>query len=144
MAKKKKRKKKKRKKKKTTTKASKKVAKKTKRKKTTRRIANRTMRASAPAAAESALVRLTVGTCLTLAEADAIVQDAIPDGPHDIDSTLEDAGLISDNQRRVFRDDVAQGVRNKGCAISRDEVPNAASNTLRDVRTVIKAKAGPA
>jgi hypothetical protein len=98
--------------------------------------------AAAPRGTEAG-VALAVGTCLTLAEADAIVQAAIPNGPHDIDSTLEDAGLISPNQRTTFREDVANRVRDHGCSINKDDVPNGATNTLRDVRTAVKANAGP-
>jgi hypothetical protein len=78
-----------------------------------------------------------VGPCLDDVAAGEIVQGAIPGGPHDIDSTLEDAGLISAGQRTVFRADVVNGVRDRGCTIDGSDVPNNPTTTLRDVRTAV-------
>jgi hypothetical protein len=89
-------------------------------------------------------MEVAVGTCLDLGAAGEIVQAAIPGGPHDIDSSLEDAGLISPNQRTVFRERVVQGVEDRGCSIDGDAVPNTATTTLRQARTAVRDNAGPA
>lgn len=81
--------------------------------------------------------------CLSLIAAGEIVQAAIPGGPHDIDNTLEDAGLISDGQRGVFREDVVKGVEDRGCAINAEDVPADADTTLRDARTAVADSARP-
>lgn len=82
------------------------------------------------------------GTCLDLATAGMIVQDAIPNGPQDIDKTLEEVGLITDDQRLVFRESVFDGVTEAGCKINRGDIPADGDNTLREVRDTIQAKAG--
>jgi hypothetical protein len=76
------------------------------------------------------------GNCLSLFVASQIVEDAAG-GPHDFDKTLEQIGFISDNQRRIFREDVFEGVLDEGCEINRGEIPNGADNTLREVRNTI-------
>lgn len=83
------------------------------------------------AAAESA------GNCLSFSRAGSIVQDC-SGGPHDIDDTLEQVGLITDNQRTVFRECVFNAVLSNGCKINRGDIPNAADDTLRKVRDTIK------
>jgi hypothetical protein len=75
-----------------------------------------------------------VGPCIDLITAGELVQEAVPGGPHDIDTTLEDAGLISAGQRAIFRSDVVEQVSARGCTIDADAVPNSASTTLRDVK----------
>jgi hypothetical protein len=82
------------------------------------------------------------GACLDLATAGVIVQDAVPNGPQDIDKTLEEVGLITDDQRLVFREDVFDGVVEAGCKINRGDIPADGDNTLREVRDTIQAKAG--
>jgi hypothetical protein len=82
----------------------------------------------------------TAGNCLSLLTSTQIVQDAAG-GPHDIDKSLEEIGFISDNQRRIFREDVFEGVLEEGCEINRGEIPNGADNTLREVRDTIKVRA---
>ena len=84
---------------------------------------------------------IAAGTCLDLIAAGEIVQDAIPGGPHDIDSTLEDAGLISTGQRTIFRADVVDGVSARGCAIAAGDVPNQATTTLREARKAVQQNA---
>ena len=79
--------------------------------------------------------------CLTVGQSNRIVNNCAPDGPHDIDSTLEGIGLISDNLRKVFRECVYNGVRATGCRIRRNQIPHSATTTLRAVRDTIKAKA---
>lgn len=76
------------------------------------------------------------GGCLSFSRAGRIVQDC-SNGPHDIDDTLEEVGLITDNQRTVFRECVFQKVLEQGCKISRGDIPNDADSTLRDVRDTI-------
>jgi hypothetical protein len=73
------------------------------------------------------------GECLSLSRAGRIVQDC-SGGPHDIDDTLEQFGLITDNQRAVFRECVFLKVLEQGCKISREAIPSDADNTLREVR----------
>jgi hypothetical protein len=81
------------------------------------------------------------GTCLGLIAAGEIVQAAIPGGPHDIDSTLENAGLITPPQRAVFRAAVVNGVSAHGCSIDASDVPNAAATTLRAAREAVQQNA---
>ncbi len=50
------------------------------------------------------------GDCLSLGTAGQIVQAAIPGGPQPIDKTLKGVGLITENQREVFRKHVFGGV----------------------------------
>jgi hypothetical protein len=76
------------------------------------------------------------GECLNFSLAGQIVQQC-SNGPHDIDDTLEQVGFITDNQRLVFRECVFNRVLSNGCKISREDIPNAADNTLRDVRDTI-------
>jgi hypothetical protein len=82
------------------------------------------------------------GSCLDLATAGVIVQDAVPNGPQDIDKTLEEVGLISNDQRLIFREDVFDGVLEAGCKINRSDIPADGDNTLREVRDTIQATAG--
>ena len=100
----------------------------------TKKRAARTARAASPASD-------TRGTCLNLAHAGQIIQDAIPGGPHDIDNTLEEAGLITESQREVFRQHVRDGVLDAGCHIKIDEIPNGADTTLRDARQAVRDNA---
>ena len=93
------------------------------------------------AAATHVLVQSAATPCLGLIAAGEIVQAAIPGGPHDIDSSLEDAGLISDALRTVFREDVVARVHDRGCRIASDDVPNDAATTLREVRTAVSDNA---
>ena len=87
------------------------------------------------------VARTVVGPCIDLITAGEIVQEAVPGGPHDIDTTLEDAGLISAGQRTIFRSDVVEKVSARGCTIDADAVPNSASTTLRNVRTAVQQNA---
>jgi hypothetical protein len=114
-------------------KSKKKVAKKRKKE---RRIQTRT---AAPRS-RSITVR-AAGICIDLITAGEIVQEAVPGGPHDIDSTLEDAGLITEGERAVFRSDVVNKVGARGCSIDGDDVPNAATTTLRAARTAVQQNA---
>lgn len=89
------------------------------------------------------LAATAVAAGLDLISAGEIVQAAIPNGPHDIDSTLEDVGLITPGERTVFRQDVVNSVERRGCTISESDVPNGATTTLRAVRTAVRDHAIP-
>ena len=78
--------------------------------------------------------------CLGLNRASEIVQECAA-GPHDIDKTLEEVGLITDAQRLVFRECVFNQVLASGCTISREDIPNDADTTLSDVIDTISALA---
>lgn len=71
---------------------------------------------------------------MSLATAGKIVQDAVPGGPHPIDKTLKDCGLISSDQRKVFREQVYDRVHKIGCSIKRRDIPFSGGSTLRQVR----------
>ena len=87
------------------------------------------------------VARAVVGPCIDLITAGEIVDEAVPGGPHDIDTTLENAGLITGGQRTIFRSDVVEKVSARGCTIDADAVPNSASTTLRDVRAAVEENA---
>jgi hypothetical protein len=78
------------------------------------------------------------GGCLDLVSAGEIVQSAIPRGPHDMDCTLDEAGLTSEAQREVFREDVVAAVDERGCSLDPVDVPNDADTTLRQVRKAVR------
>jgi hypothetical protein len=78
--------------------------------------------------------------CLGLTRASEIVQEC-SNGPHNIDRTLEEVGLITDDQRLVFRECVFNAVLAGGCTISREDIPNDADTTLSDVADTISALA---
>lgn len=77
--------------------------------------------------------------CLGLNRASEIVQECA--GPHDIDKTLEEVGLITDPERLVFRECVFNKVLAEGCQISRGDIPNDADTTLSSVINNISAQA---
>lgn len=81
-----------------------------------------------------------MSTCLGLTRASEIVQECAG-GPHDIDKTLEEVGLITDNERLVFRECVFDKILAHPCQISREEIPNDADTTLSDVADTISALA---
>lgn len=80
------------------------------------------------------------GGCLSLVQAGTIVQECA-NGPHDIDKTLEEIGLISSNLRLVFRECIFNGVLAAGCNINRSDIPHDADTTLREVMEAIQAAA---
>jgi len=88
-----------------------------------------------------AVARAAAGPCIDLISAGEIIQDVIPGGPHDIDTTLENAGLITAAQRTIFRTDVVNKVSERGCTIDAEDVPNSSSTTLRDARTAVQQNA---
>jgi hypothetical protein len=116
-------------------KPKKKVKKKVKKARKARRVPGSAAR-SAPLVTMAA-----AGGGIDLITAGEIVQNAIPGGPHDIDSTLEDAGLISPGQRTVFRSDVVNDVAAHGATIAAADVPNSSTTTLRQARTAVQQNA---
>ena len=80
------------------------------------------------------------GGCLSLVQAGTIVQECA-DGPHDIDTTLEEIGLISLPLRDVFRECVFNKVLAADCDINRSDIPNDAGTTLREVMEAIQGAA---
>jgi hypothetical protein len=76
------------------------------------------------------------GDCLSFSRAGMIVQKCAG-GPHDIDKTLEEIGIFTEGELDVFRECVFEGVLDNGCQISREDIPNASDNTLREVRDTI-------
>jgi esterase/lipase superfamily enzyme len=66
-----------------------------------------------------------------------IVQEAIPRGPHDINSTLEDIGLTTAAKRGDFRHRVVVAVARRGYSIRATDIPHEARTTLREVRTAL-------
>jgi hypothetical protein len=81
-----------------------------------------------------------MSNCLGLNSATDIVQEC-SGGPHDIDKTLEEVGLITDPERLVFRECVFNKILAAGCQISRGDIPNDADTTLSDVIDTISAQA---
>ena len=71
--------------------------------------------------------------CLSLTEAAFIVGGCLPSGNHTNDQTLEEAGLISENLRLIFRECVYNGVLGAGCNINRGQIPNDADTTIGEV-----------
>lgn len=61
----------------------------------------------------------------------------------DIDSSLEDIGLISVKNRIVFREFVHSGVLNEGFKISKADIPAEANTTLREIVEAVSARALP-
>lgn len=72
-------------------------------------------------------------SCLTLTKAAFIVGGCLPSGSHGPDDTLEEAGLISENLRLIFRECVFNGVTAAGCQIDRGQIPNDADTEIGDV-----------
>lgn len=75
--------------------------------------------------------------CLDALDAAFIVGGCLPSGTHENDDTLERTGLISENLRLIFRECVFNGVRNRGCDITRGQIPNGATTTVGDVQDAI-------
>lgn len=71
--------------------------------------------------------------CLTLAQSGFIVGGCLPAGSHGPDDTLEEAGLITENLRLIFRECVFNGVAAAGCRIERGQIPNDADTEIGDV-----------
>lgn len=88
------------------------------------------------AAGKKSSTKKAPGDCLGLGRASEIVQEC-SNGPHDIDRTLEQVGLITANERLVFRECVFNKVLDHGCEISREDIPHEGDTTLREVRDTI-------
>jgi hypothetical protein len=82
---------------------------------------------------ETAAAALDNQPCLTLSQAAFIVGGCLPSGSHGPDDTLEEAGLISENLRLIFRECVFNGVDREGCEIDRGQIPNDADMEIGDV-----------
>jgi hypothetical protein len=76
---------------------------------------------------------LAAAPCINLAQAAFIVGGCLPSGSHGPDDTLEEAGLITDNLRSIFRECVFNGVDAQGCEIDRSDIPNDADTEIGDV-----------
>ena len=75
--------------------------------------------------------------CIDAIDAAFIVGGCLPSGTHENDDTLEQTGLISDNLRQIFRECVFNGVINRGCDITRGQIPNGATTTVGQVQDAI-------
>jgi len=71
--------------------------------------------------------------CLTLTKAAFIVGSCLPSGSHGPDDTLEQAGLITENLRLIFRECIFNSVHAEGCEIDRGQIPNDADTEIGDV-----------
>ena len=89
----------------------------------------------ASAAAEAAVAAAL--QCLDALDAAFIVGGCLPSGTHENDDTLEQTGLISENLRLIFRECVFNGVTNRGCKITRGQIPNGATTTVGEVQDAI-------
>jgi hypothetical protein len=81
----------------------------------------------------AAAAALASQPCLSLAKSAFIVGSCLPSGSHGPDDTLEEAGLITENLRLIFRECVFNGVDREGCEIDRSEIPNDADTEIGDV-----------
>lgn len=81
----------------------------------------------------AAAVALATQPCLSLAKSAFIVGSCLPSGSHGPDDTLEDAGLITENLRLIFRECVFNGVDREGCEIDRNDIPNDADTEIGEV-----------
>lgn len=81
----------------------------------------------------TAAAALEAPPCLTLAKAAFIVGGCLPSGSHGPEDTLEEAGLITENLRLIFRECVFNGVHAAGCEIDRGQIPNDADTTIGEV-----------
>lgn len=101
-----------------------------------------TPRAPAAARALSAtMVEAVPGTRLTLKAAAVIVRKAANGFAGDIDSTLEQAGLITEAERALFRRRVFEDVVAAGCHISPGAIPNEPATKLSEARDAIQSQA---
>src|SRR5258708_6347262 len=89
-----------------------------------------------PTTDERKEIAMSKGDCLGLTRASEIVQEC-SGGPHDIDKTLEEVGLISDDERLVFRECVYNKVLEHPCDIRRGDIPHDADTTLSEVADTI-------
>ena len=91
----------------------------------------------ASAAAAAAGFEAAAQACLDALDAAFIVGGCLPSGTHENDDTLEQTGLISENLRLIFRECVFNGVTNRGCKITRGQIPNGATTTVGEVQDAI-------
>jgi hypothetical protein len=89
------------------------------------------------AAAAAVSVPAASQPCIDALDAAFIVGGCLPSGTHENDDTLEQTGLISENLRLIFRECVFNGVTNRGCDITRGQIPNGATTTVGEVQDAI-------
>lgn len=94
---------------------------------------------SKPLASGAAAAAAAVASqpCIDALDAAFIVGGCLPSGTHENDDTLEQTGLISENLRLIFRECVFNGVTNRGCDITRGQIPNGATTTVGEVQDAI-------
>ena len=115
-------------------------AKKKKQSRPTKKQTRKPAKASKPrgsAAAAASVAEAAAQPCLDALDAAFIVGGCLPSGTHENDDTLEQTGLISENLRLIFRECVFNGVSNRGCDITRGQIPNGATATVGDVQDAI-------
>lgn len=95
----------------------------------------------ARATLSAAVAKAVPEACLPLSSATRIVLRAAHNFQGDMDTSLEQAGLITESQRAVFRQGVLDGVLEAGCHISAGAIPNGPSTLLSEVRDAIQAQA---
>ena len=78
--------------------------------------------------------------CFTLEGAGRLVLSCFPAGTS-LDSTLEEAGFISDLQRATLQQTIFDKVRARGCSIQRGDIPNAANTTIQGIMDAVFDKA---
>jgi hypothetical protein len=78
--------------------------------------------------------------CFTLEGAGALVLGCFPAGTS-LDTTLEGAGLITDNQRTALRQRLLQKVDDRGCSIQPTDIPVDGSTTLQAIMDALFDKA---
>ncbi len=105
--------------------------------------ARKSARDSKPLAtsAAAAAVAAAPQPCLDALDAAFIVGGCLPSGTHENDDTLEQTGLISENLRLIFRECVFNGVTNRGCDITRGQIPNGSTTTVGQVQDAIISNA---
>jgi len=83
----------------------------------------------------STVVHAQTGRCLDLIDAGQIVQASLPNGPHDIDKKLIEAGI---GEVRIFIADVENRVRRAGCGIKSGALRLSEFDTLREARRQVR------
>lgn len=89
------------------------------------------------ARAAVAEARAAAQGCLDAIDAAFIVGSCLLPGMHQNDDTLEQTGLFTEPLRLIFRECVFNGVLDKGCDISRGQIPNGADTTVGAVKQAI-------
>lgn len=106
-------------------------------KKQTKKAAKTAKKSKPIATAAAAAVAAAPQPCIDAIDAAFIVGGCLPSGTHENDDTLEQTGLISENLRLIFRECVFNGVTNRGCDITRGQIPSGAATTVGEVQDAI-------